>query len=149
MKKFKFSLEKVLSYKEQVEDSLRNEHAEILRQIAEQEQKLEELEVEYGLQAVKVESEKKKGCTIMTLNMYESYLHTVAGKIKRQMNIIKQLRIKEEEKLGEVIQAKIETSSIDTIKDKRMEEYRQVEQKAEEAYIEEFVSNARSGKVSE
>ncbi len=150
MKKFKFSLEKVLSYKEQVEDNLRNEHAEILRQIAEHEKRLDELEIEYGLQAAKVEAEKKKGCTIMTLNVYEGYLHTITGKITRQMKVIKQLRVKEEEKLKEVIQAKVETTSIDTIKDKRIEEYRKTEQKAEETFIEEFVSNTKSSsKTSE
>ena len=33
MKKFQFSLEKVLSYKQQRQDALRSEHAEILAQV--------------------------------------------------------------------------------------------------------------------
>ena len=41
MKKFKFSLNSVLSYKEQVLESLRGEHAVILAQVREQEEVLE------------------------------------------------------------------------------------------------------------
>ena len=41
MKKFKFSLDSVLSYKQQVLESLQGEHAAILAQVREQEAVLE------------------------------------------------------------------------------------------------------------
>ena len=43
MKKFQFSLEKVLSYKQQRQDALRSEHAEILAQVHAQEALVESL----------------------------------------------------------------------------------------------------------
>ena len=44
MKKFSFTLERVLDYKEQVEQNLRNEHGQAVRQVKEQEEKIGELE---------------------------------------------------------------------------------------------------------
>ena len=43
MKKFKFSLDTVLSYKQQVLDALRGEHAECLAKVRAQEELLENL----------------------------------------------------------------------------------------------------------
>ena len=47
MKKFRFSLETVLDYKEQVLASLQSEHGAILARIREQETYIEELEAAY------------------------------------------------------------------------------------------------------
>ena len=44
MKKFSSTLERVLDYKEQVEQNLRNEHGQAVREVKEQEQKIGELE---------------------------------------------------------------------------------------------------------
>ena len=41
MKKFKFALDSVLSYKQQVLDALKGEHAAILAQVREQEEAVE------------------------------------------------------------------------------------------------------------
>ena len=48
MKKFKFSLDSVLSYKQQVLDSLKGEHAAILAQVRAKEAVVEGLEREYS-----------------------------------------------------------------------------------------------------
>ena len=47
MKKFKFSLETVLDYKQQVLDSLRTEHGAILAQLRAQEDVVHHLEEQY------------------------------------------------------------------------------------------------------
>ena len=47
MKKFRFSLETVLDYKQQVLSALQAEHGAILAQVRDQEQLLEELEAGY------------------------------------------------------------------------------------------------------
>ena len=47
MKKFRFSLDTVLDYKQQVLDSLRAEHGAILTQVREQERVVDGLEEEY------------------------------------------------------------------------------------------------------
>ena len=47
MKKFQFSLDTVLDYKQQVLTSLQSEHGAILAQLHRQEQVLEQLEAQY------------------------------------------------------------------------------------------------------
>ena len=47
MKKFRFSLETVLEYKQQILDSLQAEHGAILARIRQQEEHIEALEAEY------------------------------------------------------------------------------------------------------
>lgn len=47
MKKFSFSLNKVLDYKTQIEDSLRSEHAEAVKAVNEKEEKIQSMEDSY------------------------------------------------------------------------------------------------------
>ena len=47
MKKFRFTLETVLEYKQQILDSLQAEHGAILARIRQQEEHIEALEAEY------------------------------------------------------------------------------------------------------
>ncbi len=141
MKKFQFSLDKVLDYKEQVVQNLKTEHREILHRIDLQQQRLDQYETDYKEAADKLEAQKADGCDISTLHLYEGFFRNQAANIKRTQQIIAELRVKEQEKLQEVLIAKTEKSSIDKMKEKRQEEYNHEVQKAEEAFIEEFVSN--------
>ena len=52
------------------------------------------------------------------------------------------LKKKEESKKNEVILAKVDTSKFEKLKDKKLLAYQKAEQKAEENFIEEFVSGA-------
>ena len=54
------------------------------------------------------------------------------------------LRKEEEAKRQEVVEAKKETSSLDKLKEKKLDLYNKSVQKAEEILIDEFVSSARS-----
>ena len=47
MKKFRFSLDTVLSYKQQIQDSLQSEHAESLARVRRQEKLMDELLAKY------------------------------------------------------------------------------------------------------
>ncbi len=144
MKQFQFSLDKVLTYKEQIEENLRNEQAELLHRIASEESRLQDLHQEYSDYAEDLQSKKEEGCTVPTMQMYEAYMVNLDFKIRRSKQVIENLRKREEEKRQEVIQAKVERSSIDKIKEKRLNEYGVEVRKAEEQFIEEFVSNVNT-----
>ncbi len=141
MKKFEFSLQKVLSYREQVEDNIRNEHAGILKRISDQEQVLAGLELEARECSQKMDAEKQNGCKIYVVQMYEGYLSNKTKQIERAKKILAELELQKEKKLEELLSAKIDRSSIDKIKDKRKEEHSKAVMKADELFIEEFVSN--------
>ncbi len=146
MKKFQFSLDKVLTYKEQIEEDLRNQHALIIQSINKEENILKAMEEEFAVKARELDEIKQRGCTIIDIQIYQGFLESMGEKIRKQIEVIKTLKIREEKKLAEVIEAKKETTTITKLKEKKVSEYSKLEQKAEEQFIEEFVSNARSGK---
>ena len=144
MKKFAFSLDKVLTYKEQIEHNLRAEYAQIVQKVAREEERLQMLEEEHAVCRMRYEEEKNRGSTIRQMKIYEGYLESVLWKIQKTEKIIDRLKAEEEKKRVEVIAAKTEASSIDRLKDKRKKEYNAAERKAEEIFVEEFVAHTSS-----
>ena len=65
MKKFKFSLDTVLDYKQQVLDALRGEHAVILAQVRAQEEVLEAVWGRYRTYNEEYRVRKAEGLTII------------------------------------------------------------------------------------
>ncbi len=141
MKKFKFSLEKVLSYKIQIEDNLKGEYAEISKRVLEQEKLINSLEDTVNETLIAIEEEKSLGFDLSKIQMCEGYISMLRTRIEAENKKLAHLKILEEKKLAELLEAKVERSSIENIKDKRIEEYNKEVSKAEEAFIEEFVSN--------
>ena len=144
MKKFKFSLETVLSYKQQVLDALKGEHAAILAQVREQEAVLEAAWQSYRDCDAEYRQRKAEGITITDAMVYQNGLRVLERDIQRETEKLEALRKKEEKKRQEVVDAKIDTSSIEKLKEHKLEDYHKAEQKAEEVLIDEFVSSARA-----
>ena len=144
MKKFKFSLDSVLSYKQQVLDALKGEHAAILAQVREQEEVLEAAWQSYRDCDEEYRQRKTEGMTITDAMVYQNGLRVLERDIQRETEKLEALRKKEEKKRQEVVDAKIDTSSIEKLKEHKLEDYRKAEQKAEEVLIDEFVSSARA-----
>ena len=144
MKKFKFSLDSVLSYKQQVLESLQGEHAVILAQVREQEGVLERTWQNYRDCDAEYRQRKAEGITITDAMVYQNGLRVLERDIQRETDKLEELRKKEEAKRQEVVDAKIDTSSIEKLKEHKLEDYRKAEQKAEEVLIDEFVSSARA-----
>ena len=144
MKKFKFSLDSVLSYKEQVLESLQGEHAAILAQVREQEGVLEAAWQEYRDCDAEYSRRKAEGITIVDAMVYQNGLRVLERNIQRETEKLEELRKKEEAKRQAVVDAKIDTSSIEKLKEHKLEDYNKAVQKAEENLIDEFVSSARA-----
>lgn len=144
MKKFKFSLDSVLSFKQQALDALRGEHAAILLQVRQQEEKLEAVKNDYREYNDEYCRRKAEGLTITDALMYQSGLRVLENDIERETEKLAEIRKKEEAKREEVIEAKKETSSLEKLKEKKLDLYQKAAQKSEETFIEEFVLSARS-----
>lgn len=144
MKKFSFSLDKVLSYKRQYEESVRSEHAAILHQVAVQEKKLENIHRKDAETRTEMDKAKNAGCTILQICTYENYLDYLHKEELMEKKILDVLRAKEETKRKELIKAKTDTKSIDKLKEKKIEEYRYETAKEQEQFIEEFVNHELS-----
>lgn len=144
MKKFKFSLDSVLSYKEQVLDALKGEHAAILVKVREQEDYLEGLWQKYRDYNAEYSQRKLEGMTILDATIYQSGLRHMEAVIQQETEQLEKLHKEEEAKRQEVVEAKKETASLDKLKEKKLDIYNKSVQKAEENLIDEFVSSARS-----
>ena len=144
MKKFRFSLETVLDYKQQVLDALRAEHGAILAQVRAQEQVIEELEGEHRQANEDFTRQKLEGISVLDALHYETYLRSLERRLREENRRLELLRRREEEKRSQVVEARKETATIEKLKEHKLEDYRKAEQKAQEQQIEEFVSNTRA-----
>ena len=144
MKNFKFALDSVLSYKEQVLESLQGEHAAILAQVREQEEVLEAVWQDYRDCNEEYRRRKEEGLTITDAMVYQNGLRVLEYNIQMETEKLEELKKQEEAKRQEVVDAKIDTSSIEKLKDKKLELYNKEVAKSEELLIDEFVSSARA-----
>ena len=143
MKKFKFSLDSVLSYKQQVLDALKGEHAEILAQVRAQEECLDAVWRSYREYNEEFCQRKAEGLNIMEATFYQNGLRVLERDIQRETERLEELRRQEEAKRQEVVDAKVDTSSLEKLKDKKLDLYQKAVQKDEEKLIDEFVSSRR------
>ena len=129
MKKFRFSLETVLEYKQQVLESLQAEHGAILARIREQEAYIDEIEAAYRHLNGEFNRRKSEGISILDAMKYEQYLRAREREIEEAYEVHHDLQK--------------ETSSIEKLREKKLEVYNKAVQKSEEALIDEFVTTKR------
>ncbi|MDO4710751.1 MAG: flagellar export protein FliJ [Peptostreptococcaceae bacterium] len=141
MKKFTFPLDTVLGYKEQLLDIKLNEHGKALSAVNDQEKVVIELLKEYEGHQKKFKERSALGVTIVEALGYEAYMSFLGDRIKQEKYKLDELKNTEEIMRGEVVEAKMETSTIEKLKERKKEEYDKLVQKNEELFIEEFVSN--------
>ncbi len=144
MKKFRFSLETVLDYKQQALDALMGEHGAILAQVRAQEAVVEGLEEEHRLVDEDFSQQKLEGITVLDALNFEQYLRALEREITSERRKLEALRRREEQKRAQVVEARKETATIEKLKEHKLEDYRKAEQKEEEQRIEEFVSTTRA-----
>ena len=143
MKKFKFSLDTVLSYKQQVLEALQGEHALALAAVREQETLLESLWQQYRDYNAEYRRRAEEGLPLTEALMYQNGLRAAEQEIQRETQRLEELRAEEEKRREKVIDAKKDTSSIEKLREKKLDAYHKAEAKSEEAFIEEFVSTMR------
>ena len=144
MKKFRFSLESVLDYKQQALDSLKREYGAIVAQVKAQEDYLAGLESDYREMDAEFCQRKLEGIAVLDAMRYEQYLRAMERQIQQAILRLEDLRRLEEAKRAEVVSAKQDTSAIEKLKDKKLDSYNKAVQKSEEATIDEFVSTTRA-----
>ena len=143
MKKFRFSLETVLDYKQQALDALQVEHGAILAQVKAQEAEIQEMEAAYRHLNGEFARRKLEGITIVDAMKYEQYLRAMERQLEEAYQHLELLKQQAEEKRQEVVEAKKETSSIEKLREKKLDGYNKALQKSEEAMIDELVSTKR------
>ena len=143
MRRFHFQLEKVLDYKNQILDNVVGEEAAIMAKIREEEGILTGLDKEYE-DCCKILNEKQKnGMDAMSMHIYENYLDILGFRIRNARQDLELLQRQEEMKRQQLLEAKKESTSLEKLKERRLEEYQIGFQKQMEKEIEEYISNNR------
>ena len=135
MKRFKYSLENVLHYKEQILDSIKAEHGTLLAQIRKKEAEIQELENKLVSAQNKMDDLKKQDVQIKDICLYGMYISEMEDQIRKKQEQLKLLQQQEEKK-----KVQIDTSRYEKLKDRRQSEYEKAAKKAQELFIEEFAS---------
>ena len=143
MKKFRFELETVLAYKRQMLDALQVEHAAALAELRRQQELIESLWTSYKAYSEEYRVRCAEGLDIRDVLSYQAGLRAREREIQQETDYLAELRKKEEAKRAEVVTAKQDTSSIEKLREKKLENYRAAIAKSEEQFIEEFVSSRR------
>lgn len=140
MKKFSFQLESVMNFKNQRLENKKAEHANIIAMVNEQNVKIDSLLGKF--QGINLEFNQKKmaGISIIEAMEYSGFLYKLEVEIQNEKRHLEVLQRREEEKRAEVVEVKIETSTLEKLKEKKLEQYNKEVQKREELFIEEFVS---------
>lgn len=142
MKRFAYRLETVLDYKTQVLDNLKTEHAAIMQNVNRKQEQIRGLKRELTGYESGFDQIKTVGATIENYRLFDmciGRMETIIDEEKERLNVLKK---QENEKKQEVIEAKVDTSRYEKLKDRKLREYQKAVARADETFIEEFVSSA-------
>ena len=142
VKKFKYRLDTVLTYKTQVLDNLKTEHALILQNVNRKQEEIHGLHRDLLGYEDEFNRTKAEGAPISNYMLFDMCIGRMEQIIDEEKERLKELQRQENEKKQEVITAKVDTSRFEKLKDRKIMEYQKEVAKADEAFIEEFVSNA-------
>ena len=141
MKQFQYRLESVLAYKTQVLDNLKSEHAVIIQKVNRKQEEIQGLNRELVSYESGFDEVKEKGAAIEDYRLFDMCIGRMEEIIDTEKERLKKLRQEEDAKKQEVVEAKVDTSKFEKLKEKKFQEYQKAVMKADELFIEEFVSN--------
>ena len=141
MKQFNYRLETVLAYKTQVLDNLKSEHAVIIQKVNRKQEEIQGLNRELVSYESGFDEVKEKGAAIEDYRLFDMCIGRMEEIIDTEKERLKKRRQEEDAKKQEVVEAKVDTSKFEKLKEKKFQEYQKAVMKADELFIEEFVSN--------
>ena len=144
MKKFQFSLDTVLQYKQQRLDALKAEHAAAVQWVRHQEATVADAEARYARLNEEYREKKAEGLLVAEAMTYETGLQVIENEIRREQERLRELQRQAETKRAEMVEARQETASIEKLREKKMDLYHKELQKSEERFIDDLVG-ARQG----
>lgn len=140
MKKFVFSLDKVLRFHEQELDVKKQELAAIKVSLHELDLQIQQKKLEL----VHLNQEMSRAITVglnaRDLAVYKMYFRTAEHQIRQLEEQRADLQIKADEKQESVVQSNQEISGLEKLKDKQLNQYNDSTRKQQELEIEEFIS---------
>lgn len=141
MKKFQFSLSKVLDYKDQVLEKEKNHLANLHAKKARVDQCIDNFQAEFEAVNQRFMKETAQGISVIQIKTFEFQLQSIRLQIKQLKNEQNALAQSIEKQIQVVIQASQEVTGLDKLEEKQRMEYNIEQAKGHEAQIAEFVSS--------
>ena len=140
MRRFEFSLDRVLGYKNQMLDREKNELARLRMVKNQMDEELEQLLEEFQVVNRKMTVESQKGVTALKLKGYQFQLDC----LRDDMELLNEKRRDQDalidQQLGVVLELSQSVSGLDKLKDHQKEEFARYEAKVNETEISEFIT---------
>lgn len=142
MKRFRFSLETVKVYKEQLLENLKTEYSAALALVRAKEEEIARLEGDKARFQQEWNEKAAAGLSIREHQQYQQYLDRLHRQIRLEKHKLEELVRKAEAKREEVVEMNKETTTLEKLKEKKKAEYDKAEAKEHDLFIEEFVSKS-------
>lgn len=142
MKKFAFSLEKVLNYKSQLLDILKNELSLLQHELSEIEDSIRQEQARYRKKNDELVEKMNGGTHPGEISSYKIYLGNVNEKIKALQHKKELQEMKIARKQVEIVNMNVEIGSLEKLKEHQFEQYKHQVAKQEELAINEFIGNS-------
>ncbi|MFY9199144.1 MAG: flagellar FliJ family protein [Acutalibacteraceae bacterium] len=140
MKKFIFSLEKVLNVKQQMLEVKKGEIAQVNTKIKEIENEEERVKLEFHDYDTKMRLELERGTSPQNVMTYKVYFNSL---IKKEKELAKEKEVQKEilkQKREELILLNSEILGIEKLEEKQRAEYEKEARKTQERNIEEYIN---------
>lgn len=148
MKQFRFSLETVLDYKQKAMDALQIEYGLIRSKVLLQEEAVARAQQHYANTNEEFRERKQFGLTVAGAISYGIGLEVIEQEIHREQERLRALQLQEADIHAKLVESKIDTSSLELLREKKLKHYQQEVQKKEEQFIDELFAFSRENAVS-
>ncbi len=140
MKKFEFTLQKLMDFREQELDRQKNTLALLQADLKRLEEARSDLEEKVSVESEQLGRVFMLGSSANEISMRKRYIVSLQQEIhiKEQQEFQKKQEI--ETQLGVVVEATKDVRTLEKLEEKQLEEYKAAAQKENEQFIEEFVS---------
>ncbi|MBQ7756878.1 MAG: flagellar FliJ family protein [Oscillospiraceae bacterium] len=142
MKKYEFSLKRIMDYKNQMLNREKNTLLGLRMERKGLEDKIDDLDRQYELINLEMHEKFKDGMTVSQINVYEFRKTGVREEKRAILKRIALLDISIERQQKKVVTAKQEVSGLEKLEEKQLEEYNAAYNKEQEDIIAEFVSTS-------
>jgi flagellar FliJ protein len=143
MKQFKFSLDKLQNYKEQILESEKNTLGILRKELNTLKTELEKLLKLIDMKATELEYIMIRSITPADFAARKRFITFKQQEAHETRRLIGLKEREVEQQLQVVVEATKEVSTLEKLEERQLEEHRYAEMKEEELFIEEFISGER------
>lgn len=141
MKKFRFTLEKMRGYQEQILETQKNRLAQLRYAQRQIEEKIQALKESFHAISQEMHTEQQRGMPAYKLPSYNLQLENIRNQLNELYVHLRKAQAAVEEQMKKVVLAQQEVKKLDKLEEKQLEEYQMMVQKDEATFIEELVSS--------